>query len=195
MSLSSFLPPPSHAPGNEAITTIFPWSSSDGSGDENCSTSSSTSLLERLRLPTPSNLARKRITKRNCPRGVKYVRPPRSTHNPKSVTPANRVRKYSKEPFVVSCGRLFCQVCREEVGLKKSAIDNHVQHSTKHFVGKERLAEKGKREEDIADALCAYHSREHLAQKPILLRGIALALLSNPTVKPGGGASGKWRIS
>ena len=64
---------------------------------------------------------------------------------------------------MVSCGRLFCQACREEIGLKKSVIDNHVQHSKKHSVGKERLAEKGKREGDIADALCAYNSREHLA--------------------------------
>ena len=163
VSLSSFLPLLSHAPGNEATTTILPSSSSDGSGDENCSTSSSTSFLERLRSPTPSDLARKRITKRNPPRNVKRVKPPRSTHNPKSVTAANRVRQYSKEPFVVSCERLFCQACREEVGLKKSVIDNHVQHSKKHSVGKERLAEKGKKEEDIANALCAYNSREHLA--------------------------------
>ena len=64
---------------------------------------------------------------------------------------------------MVFCRRLFCRACREEVGLKKSVINNHVQHSKKRSVGKERLAEKGKRKEDIAYALCAYNSCEHLA--------------------------------
>ena len=75
--------------------------------------------------------------------------------------------QYSKEPFVVSCERLFCQACREEVGLKKIVIDNHVQHSKKHSVGKESLAERGKRERNIADALCVYNSCEHLAREEL----------------------------
>ena len=84
-------------------------------------------------------------------------------HNPKTVTPAMRVAQYSEEPFVVSRGKLFCEACREEVGLKKSVINNHVRRSNKHSAGKERLAKKGKQEKDIVEALSAYNAKEHLA--------------------------------
>ena len=50
--------------------------------------------------------------------------------------------------------------------LKKLAtyvIDNHIKNSKKHSIGKEKLAEKGKQEKDIAEALKVYNKEEHLA--------------------------------
>ena len=130
---SSFLPLPS-APGNEVTTMVYtlPLSSTDGSDDKSCSTASTcslTSFLGRLRSPTSSNLVRKRTIKRNPSQDIKRCKPPRLTHNPKAVPSVNSVMQYSEEPFMVSCGRLFCQACREEVGFKKSVINNHIQHS------------------------------------------------------------------
>ena len=42
-------------------------------------------------------------------------------------------------------------------------IDNHIKNSKKHSIGKEKLAEKGKKEKDSAEALKAYNKEEHLA--------------------------------
>ena len=125
------------------------------------STSTTISFLDRLRSPTPSDLAKKRTTKRNPPRNAKCLKPPKSAHNPKTVTPAMRAAQYSEEPFVVSRGKLFCEACREEVGLKKSVINKHVWRSNKHSAGKERLAKKGKQKKDIVEALSAYNAKEH----------------------------------
>lgn len=66
-------------------------------------------------------------------------------------------------PFVVSRGKLFAQACREELVLKKSIIENHIKPSKKHAIGKERLAEKGKQERDVAEALELYNKKEHIA--------------------------------
>ena len=84
-------------------------------------------------------------------------------HNPKNITPANRIVHYRGEPFVVSGGKLFCQVCRKELVLKKSIIDNNIKHSKKHIVGKQKLAGKGSQKKNIAEALKQYNKQEHLA--------------------------------
>jgi len=44
-----------------------------------------------LKAPILSDLARKKVTKKNPPRDAKRLKPPRSTHNPKHITPADRV--------------------------------------------------------------------------------------------------------
>ena len=67
--------------------------------------------MDWLRSPTPSDLAKKRVTKRNPPRNAKRIKPPRQGHN---LSPAQRVAQYKNEPFVVSGGKLFCQACRGE---------------------------------------------------------------------------------
>lgn len=52
--------------------------------------------------------------------------------------------------------------CREELALKMSITENHITHSKKHAVGKERLAEKGKQERNIVEALELYNREKHL---------------------------------
>ena len=123
-------------------------------------------LVSMLRCPKPSELARKRKLKRNAANApsTKYRRHlPKTINDPKSVTPFQRVAEYPKEPFTVSAGKLFCRACREEVGLKKSVIDNHIQRSKKHSTGKEVLSQKQEREQDIATALREFNSTEHIA--------------------------------
>lgn len=78
-------------------------SDSDVSGTEDSSSSVTTvSLLDRPKAPRLSDIARKRVTKKNPPRDAKRLKPPRSAHNPKNIPPANRVAQYSGGPFVVS---------------------------------------------------------------------------------------------
>ena len=66
-----------------------------------------------------------------------------------TVKPHQCVSEFPGENLVVFCGKLFCQVCREELNVKKSSVKTHVQ-STKHQVGKSKLEVKHKCEEDIA---------------------------------------------
>ena len=65
------------------------------------------SLLQCLRAPKPSVLARKRIIKTNLPVGEKSGKG-RCEADPKTVTVSDRLKEYSEETFVSSCGRLFC---------------------------------------------------------------------------------------
>ena len=66
----------------------------------------------------------------NWPSGVKRGKGAVAV-DPKSVTPADRVRSYPNGPFTVSNRKLFCDVCREELAMKKSVIDLHIK-SVKH---------------------------------------------------------------
>ena len=143
-------------------------SSSTSSGSEmaqsslssaNCSSlcsksDASTSLLSKLRAPQPSDLSRKRKLAPCGPASKgKRRAAPRGTHtDPKSVTPAQRVSEFPDEQLKVSACKLFCTACLEEVGLKRSIIQNHVK-STKHMAGKMRLERKEARERDISEAL------------------------------------------
>ena len=87
--------------------------------------------------------------------------------NPKSVSPAERVKEFKDEPFTVSSGKLFCLACREELGLKKSVIDRHVRLSKKHPEPKKNLLEKQQSEQDIAETLQEYNSQEHTSGKSL----------------------------
>ena len=82
------------------------------------SSSTVVSLLERLRVPKKSELTRKRKIFANPSRepGMRKKRPCCSS-NPKSVTPAQRVREFPNECFTVSSRTLFCDACRQE-GIK-----------------------------------------------------------------------------
>ena len=73
----------------------------------------------------------------------------------KSVTPVQRFSEFPDEQLKVSACKLFCTACREEVGLKRSIIQNHVKN-TKHMAGKMRLEHKEARERDISEALHRY---------------------------------------
>lgn len=112
-------------------------------------------------------MSRKRAIKTNAGKVYKRYATPTTKHNPKRVTPAERVSQYKDEPFTVSAGKLFCLACREEVALKKSVIDNHVKFSKKHPAAKLRLKEKQHREQDIAEAFREYASQEHTAGKTL----------------------------
>ena len=117
------------------------------------------SLLDRLRSPTSAEIARKRKIKANPPPKGKRRCKGTLTSDPKGVTPNQRVRELSEEPFSISNGHLFCSGCREQLSLKRSIINHHnIIQSTKHKKSKERLQVKEAREKNIADMLI--HSLE-----------------------------------
>ena len=109
----------------------------------------------------PSDLARDRKTLCNPPVGKKRRTTLVNTKSePKSVSPKERVREFKVEALVVSCGKLFCSACREQVSLKKSVIKLHVD-SQKHKNSKEKLHKKEATQRDIAGALKNYDSTCH----------------------------------
>ena len=107
-------------------------------------TSSVTSLLDRLRYPTLSILARKRQLKHNPPpKGVKWGKG-KEKGDPKNISASERVKAYPDEQLTVSNRKLFCHACREELATKKSSIESHVK-SQKHTKGKEAgIEEQGR---------------------------------------------------
>ena len=119
------------------------------------------SLLDRLRSPTSAEIARKRKTKANPPPKGKRRCKGTLVSDPKGVTPNQRVREFSEEPFSVSNCHLFCSACREHVSLKRSVINHHIQ-STKHKKSKEMLKVKEAREKHIADMLVQHNDETHL---------------------------------
>ena len=72
----------------------------------------------------------------------------------------SRVKQFPGEHLVVSAGKLFCHACREELTTKMSVLKSHLR-SKKHVVGKEKLAERDKRERDIAAALKKHDECHH----------------------------------
>ena len=131
--------------------------------DSSCSNSTATvtSLLDRLREPRPSHLARKRIIGINRPKAAGKKRGRGcATNDPKSVSPAARVKAYPNEPLTVSNKKLFCSGCREQLSVKKSSLELHIK-SLKHVKGKERLASKEKRQLDISKSLKQYDNEVH----------------------------------
>ncbi len=119
-----------------------------------------TSLLDRLKSPEPSHLARKRTITGNMPPVGKKRGKGATAGDPKSVSPAERVKAYPNEPLTVSNKKLFCSGCREQLSLKKSSIELHLK-SLKHVKGKERLASKQRRQLDIAESLKRYDDEVH----------------------------------
>ena len=137
-----------------------PLSSSFPSSSESSSSSKSASLLEVLRAPKRSELARKRCVAHNLPHDGRRVKAPKHSHDPKSVQPEQRVKEFPNECLTVSAKKLFCAACREEIALKRSIISSHVGAS-KHIQGKKRLESKEKRERDLASQLVVYDSEAH----------------------------------
>ena len=119
------------------------------------------SVLEKLRSPTQSDICRKRRVATNPAHSrSKRPRAARGISNPASVTPAHRVKEFPNEQLKVSSGKIFCSACREELSTKKSTIENHIA-SAKHCGGKKKLASKELREKDIADAFKLYDVETH----------------------------------
>ena len=130
-------------------------SSSAYSADGEGSSSSSLSILDRLRAPPVSLLARKRKVCVNPPPvGKKRSsgQALKAAYVPKRVTPSQRVSEFPGEQLVASAGKLFCKACKENLCLKRSVILNHIK-SSKHASGKQALTTKQTRERDLALAL------------------------------------------
>ena len=120
------------------------------------------SLLDKLKSPTPSVLARKRAVSVNPPpKGKRTCRgSPASPSEPKSVSPIQRVKENPDQSLSVSNGRLFCKACREELSLKSSSVKSHVR-STKHQERQSKRHSMELQERDIATALATYSKEVH----------------------------------
>ena len=121
------------------------------------------SLLDRLKAPKASDLARKRRVQSNPPVGMKRSKKGKNSafNNPKSITPYDRVKEHPGEPLTVTTGILFCSACREQLSLKSQVIKLHHIKYVKHQKGKERLKTNEKQQMDISKALQAYSLKHH----------------------------------
>lgn len=117
------------------------------------------SIIDALKAPTASDLAKKRKVPCNLQHSGKRFVHPKGTSNP-NVSIRQRLTEFPGENFKESAGTLFCTGCREEVGLKKTIIQQHIK-SSKHCRGKEKLAVKERREKDIANVLIGYDNENH----------------------------------
>ena len=118
-------------------------------------------FLSRLRAADPADISRPRKLKKNAAVGKKRSHMAgRSAHNPKSTSPYQRAREFPDENLTVSCGKLFCSGCREELGLKLTVIQLHIK-SKKHQAGKERLQSNEAHERDIATSFAMYSQQAH----------------------------------
>ena len=120
------------------------------------------SILDRLKCPRPSHLARKRkIAANSPPTGKRTCRGHGGTaSNRKNINPAQREKEKPNEALTVSGGRLFCSACREELALKKSSIESHVM-SAKHQSKKKLRASTEAQESDLAQSLVKYNQEVH----------------------------------
>ena len=139
--------------------SILSTATSDSAGPSTGS-STVTSMLQRLRCPKSSELARKRKIDRNPPPSGKRRSRGQGKHDPKSVSPNQRVQQFPNEHLRVSNKRLFCTACREEISMKSSIIQSHIK-SSKHQTGKKRLEGKDKDEREIADFLKSDDESNH----------------------------------
>lgn len=151
--------------GSNTTTSSTGAATSGCESDNESSTSTSLSLLERLRAPRPSDLGRKRSIHVNKPpigkkRSLCGGAGAAGKHDPKSMSPSQRVNKFPGENLTVSAGKLFCRACRECLALKRSVVANHIK-CTKHTNSKRRLLEKEARERDLAQSLRAHDAQTH----------------------------------
>ena len=133
---------------------------SGGETSTSTSSTSATSLLNVLRAPRPSDLARKR--KLQCNPGKRKKTKTFSNFDPKGVKPQDHVRKYPNDCLSVSNGK----ACREELSLKSSSLTNYLK-SQKHKEGKERLKRKEARDRNIANKLTDYNNDTHMVGESI----------------------------
>ena len=106
---------------SEATTSCV--SSVGYSGEEESSVSAGSSvlsLLDKLRSPVPSELARKRKVSTNPPTAC-WLEMFSACTMLKSASPQDRVREFADDSLCVSAGKLFCRACREEL-MKKSVV-------------------------------------------------------------------------
>ena len=139
-----------------------PYADSTSSSESEDTERPVTSILDVLKAPKVSVQNRKRkVLSNSGHRGKRRCSSSSTSSEPKRVTPEQRIKEFPGEHLVVSRYKLFCKACREELNLKRSTIQNHVR-SAKHVDGKEKMAKREAREQDIAVALKAHNASEHL---------------------------------
>ena len=103
-------------------------------------------ILNTFRSPTALDLSRERTIQCNLRKDGKQYRPPKESSNQKNINPSFRVKQFPGENLIVSNGKLFCNACREENGLKKRSLKTILSQQNMHLKAlhqKERS--KGKR--------------------------------------------------
>lgn len=123
--------------------------------------STAASLLDKLKSPDSSLLARQRKVLTNPPPVGKKRSTGIASRNDPGVHPSKRVTEYPGEHLKVSRGKLFCEACREILSVKRSTLANHIT-SSKHLAGKKRLKGTESKQKDIAEALSKYNADNHL---------------------------------
>ena len=91
------------------------------STDEASTCTVSVSILERLRSPPPSDLARKRKVQSNPPKGRKRSKSCGSAFAPKSVTPYDRVKQYPGESFTMSMASCFALAAEKNSQVRRAS--------------------------------------------------------------------------
>ncbi len=81
--------------------------------------SSMVPLLDQLKCPTASDLARKRKIVTNPPQKLKRSKGAIAAE-PKKILPRTRITEFPSQHFSEKLGKLFCDACREILFLKKS---------------------------------------------------------------------------
>lgn len=110
------------------------------------------SLLDVLKAPEPSILARKRVVKATPPSETALI------SDSKNTLLSDGLKEFPNEGFKVnSSKKLFCEGCREVLSC---SIETHTE-TKKHKKGKERLRQKTATEMDIAQAPKAYDNEQH----------------------------------
>ena len=149
---------------SSVIVSQQPSSSTENIDSSTTSTSNSNdrviSLLDKLKRPTPTDIARRRKVKTNPPPTTKRRCRGSTSSSPKRIMPQQRMKEFG-EPLTISNGYLFCRVCREQISTKLSVIKNHL-HSTKHSGGKERLKRKEAKERNIVECLRKHNDSTHM---------------------------------
>ena len=79
------------------------------------------SLLDRLKSPAMSELARKRKMK-GTPAKRKKISKGAVVAEPLSVAPSKRIKEFPDEKLSVVSGKLFCTACRENLSLPPSPL-------------------------------------------------------------------------
>ena len=84
-------------------------------------------ILDTLQVPTKLELARNCCVAINLPHGGGSHKPFKCRSNPKKVTSEMQVKSFPKECFSVSAEKLFYTVCKEELSVKASMLQQHVK--------------------------------------------------------------------
>ncbi len=111
-------------------------------------------LLDQLKCPTASDLARKRKIVTNPPQKLKRSKGAVAAE-PKKILPRTRITEFPSQHFSEKLGKLFCDACREILFLKKSMIIQHIK-SAKHAHGLKHLASRSAKHKNVLDMLKIY---------------------------------------